>query len=356
MASSGAALRVCVIGGGSFGSAMARVAAEGAAVANTATPNRFAPTVGWWIRRRELCDEVNSQHTNRQYWPGSLPESLLASDDIASAAEGANICIVALPAAYLEPVIAPLRAALAPSCVIVSLIKSLKIEGGEIVPYTRHLSSQLPGCPVAALMGPNIYSEMAKGEFAEATVGVASPESRKILSELFETPSFHVKCVSDVELVDLCGCMKNTVTLSCGFAEGLGWGNNVRAAIIRRGLLEIGKFLSEFLPADREGRQEAREMLWEACGIGDLMLSCIGGRGRTLAAHFVKHGGTKTWDELEEDFMGGMKLPDVHNIQEVHRFLSGKGKLADYPLLAQTYAIAFAGSEPASILEPLRMD
>jgi len=232
-------------------------------------------------------------------------------------------------------------------------IKSLRVTPEGVMPLTRWLSQEFPGHPVAALMGPNLYKEMAQGEFAEATIGVADADCSETLSMLFNTTSFYAECVSDVEAVDLCGCMKNTITLSCGFAEGLGWGSNVRAAIIRKGLLEIASFLREFLPRDRAGAMDTESIMMKACGVGDLILSCTAGRGRQLAAEFVRQAGN-SWEELESKTMGGMHIPDWRNIIEAHGLLSRRGILENYPLLAQTYRIAFAGAEPASIIEALR--
>lgn len=345
-------LKVCVIGGGSFGTAVACVAAEGVRL----RPETFDAQVSLWVRRSELAEEINSQHTNKQYWPGPMPDNILGVTDVKVAATGADICVIAVPAEFLATALEQLRQTLKSSCVIVSVLKSLRVESDEVVPYVRHLASELPGCSITALMGPNIYREMAKGEFAEATIGVTDPAAATMLSQLFNTPKFCVTCVTDVEAVDLCGCLKNTITIACGFAEGLGWGGNVRAAIIRRGLLEIVAFLKEFLPADRPGSVDPQSIILEACGVGDLILSCTVGRGRLLAADFVKHEGKRGWEDLEQETMGGMKIPDWHNVQYVHGLLASKDRLAAYPLLAQTYAIAFAKAEPASIISALRSD
>jgi len=197
-------------------------------------------------------------------------------------------------------------------------------------------------------MGPNIYREMANDEFAEATLGCKRKELWPVLQQLFETPLFHVDLSEDLIGVEMCGCMKNTVTISCGIAKGLGWGANVRAAIIRRGMLEIGQFLEEFLGANQD-------ILLEACGVGDIVLSCHAGRGQALAAAFVENGGKKSWSELEDEIMNGMRLPDWHNVENVYKILSATpGALERYPLLVATYRIAFENAAPASILEPLR--
>mmetsp|Transcript_66437 Transcript_66437/g.171800 ORF Transcript_66437/g.171800 Transcript_66437/m.171800 type:complete len:349 (+) Transcript_66437:60-1106(+) len=339
--------RVCVVGGGSFGSVVARVAANGVG----AHPGTFKQTIPWWVRRPEMAEEINEKRVNSQYLGAAhLPEALQASTDLGEVSKGATVCIIALPGEFLANVLALLDQSLHQDCVIVSLIKSLKVNSdcSRVVPYSEVLAAGLSNRPVAALMGPNIYREMARDEFAEATIGCAHRELWPVLVELFETPLFHVDLLTDLVGVEMCGCLKNTVTITCGIAKGLGWGENVKAAIIRRGMLEIGQFLAEFMGSDKG-------VLLQACGVGDIVLSCNAGRGQALAAAFVEAGGRKSWSELEDEIMNGMRLPDWHNVQNVFKLLDAvPGATERYPLLAQTYRIAFEGAAPTSVLEPLR--
>lgn len=326
---------------------MARVAAHGV----SANPMTFHAQIPWWIRRAELVDEVNTKRTNSQYLPGArMPMNLQATTDLQVAAEGANICIVALPAQFVGNSFSILQQVLAPNAVVVSLTKSLKIKDGRPAPYSDLIQAEMPDKRMAALMGPNIYSEMARDEFAEATIGCADPDLWPVLKQLFETPLFHVQLEKDLASVEMCGCLKNTITISCGIAKGLGYGANVQAAIMRRGLLEIGAFMKEFFNTDQR-------LLLQACGVGDVVLSCMAGRGQQLARAFVENKGEKDWEQLENEIMNGMKLPDHHNVKAIHDILSRLPKgLERYPLLAMTHDIAFGGVAPENIVEALRTD
>ena len=104
--------------------------------------------------------------------------------------------------------------------------------------------------------------------------------TRVSLQQLFTTDAFGVQCVSDVEAVDLCGCIKIPTRL--------------HAVIMRRGLLEIAGFLEEFLPADHPGAMSAQSVFLEACGLGDLVLSCTVGRG------LRKEKGAMSWRNLRK--------------------------------------------------------
>jgi len=261
-----------------------------------------------------------------------------------------HVCIMALPGEFVADSLGVLHDVLAPQAVIVSLIKSLRIDDGRPVPYSEVMRKAMPGKIMAALMGPNLYKEMARDEFAEATIGCDQEHVWPMLKQLFETPTFHVQFDKDLVGVEMCGCLKNTITISCGIGKGLGYGGNVQAAIMRRGLLEIGAFLQEFFKVDCD-------ILFQACGFGDLVLSCSVGRGQSLAHAFVSNGGRKSWDELEQEMMGGMKLPDLHNVAAVNELLSKlPGGLSRYPLLAMTYQIAFQSAAPARILEALKAE
>ena len=227
---------------------------------------------------------------------------------------------------------------------------------------------------MAQLNGPNLYSEMAAdpNDFAEATVGCAGgaeSESGRLLSALFTTRTFSVSVVDDPVGVDLCGCMKNCLTLTCGFAAASAAahgcsGINTKSAILRRGLAEMERFCVEFFA---ESHGVSRATFGEACGVGDLYLSCLEGRGQKLAKAFLlarMDGQPRSWEELETELMGGMRLPDQHNIATLHRFLVARyggddEAAARFPIFEATHRLAWpaAGQEQDGfdcVLEALR--
>ena len=153
-----------------------------------------------------------------------------------------------------------------------------------------------------------------------------------------------------------------SASLAAGFCEGLGLGGNAKAAVIRAGLLEMAR-----LPAAL-GIASVNEntMLREACGIGDLILTCTVGRGRRLAAAFVEEGvklgpcvsveaSMQRWAELESVLWRGMKLPDWHNARAVHKALVANGLGADqFPLFHAVYQISYASADPREILDAIK--
>jgi len=158
---------------------------------------------------------------------------------------------------------------------------------------------------VSVLMGANIASEIAAGNFSEATIGAYDEEHKEIFSKLFHTSAFHIATSQDVAAVEMCGTLKvserttlkighgrftnqheqNIVALAAGFVDGLGFGNNAKAAMMRVGFVEMQKLIMRTFPETNEAT------FMESCGVADLITTCYGGRNRKCAEAFVKGRG-----------------------------------------------------------------
>lgn len=188
----------------------------------------------------------------------------------------------------------------------------------------------------------------------------------------------------DLVGVDMCGALKNCITLTCGLCEGMNLGMNTKAALIRQGHVEIMMFCKSYFDGGENsdvGTIAVNTNTFQlACGLGDLMLSCLVGRGQQLSAEFIRRNcnhctadaaeeiSEEVWLELENSVLNGMKLPDWRNIQVVYYFLEvkdveaasqggGEGLvLRNYPLLAATFHICFrrVANPKALLLNALR--
>lgn len=389
-----APVRVAAIGGGSFGTCITRIAATAvqakardvsaaglrhprAEGGNVCRVPRFESTVRMWVRREALAEEINSQRTNTQYLGASarLPQNILASTNLTEVAAAADVLILGVPHQFLPRLLPELAPVVSPTTQVVSLIKSFDYNPvtSELSSLAERISMELGGAQTSVMMGPNIFREMtgdSQVEFAEATIGCFPSNSRafQLLPHVFSTPEFSVRVVPDVVGVELCGALKNCVTLSCGFLVGFGLGHNAKAAAIRAGHREIVRFGGEFFGVDET-------TFSEACGIGDLVLSCTVGRGQMVAARFV--GGSSEqrsacvdthqpavakqveascsrWSTLEQSLLNGQLLPDWHTIQDVYAFLSKREALDRYPFLVATYRVGFEGAGVSELLESMR--
>jgi glycerol-3-phosphate dehydrogenase (NAD+) len=137
---------------------------------------------------------------------------------------------------------------------------------------------------------------------------------------------------SDVAGVSLGGALKNIVALAAGFVDGLGWGDNAKAAVMRVGLLEEVKFGQKFFP-DAFDPQTLTE---QSCGIADMITSCSGGRNFRCAKMSVAQG--MSIEEVEKKELNGQKLQGTSTAYEVNSFLKAKGMEAEFPLFTAVYS------------------
>ena len=200
---------------------------------------------------------------------------------------------------------------------------------------------------VSVLMGANLANEVAAGNFSESTIGYASESSGRLLQSVFNDAMFQVSTVNDIPGVEVCGAIKNTVALGCGFIDGLGSSDNTKAAIIRIGLMEMKKFIQEHFPKVKDST------FFESCGVADLIVTCYGGRNRKCAEAFVRAKGTKTFEDIEAELLNGQKVQGVGTCEEVMNIIKKAGKEADYPLLTGIYKICFEGAAPESMVDAL---
>merc|ERR1712183_836042 len=161
------------------------------------------------------------------------------------------------------------------------------------------------------------------------------------------TPDFSVQSVEDTAGAELCGALKNVVALGAGFSDGLGFGGNTKAAIIRIGLKEMQAFCNLFY-GDRSIKNET---FLESCGVADLVTTCFGGRNRKCAEIYVKNAGKKDWATIETEELNGQKLQGTGTCEDVMKAIKGKSKEADFPLFVMIHKIAFEGMDPAQLVK-----
>ena len=251
-------MKVTVLGAGSWGTTVASLA------------SKHNETL-LWARKTELADEINAQHTNESYLKGlPLPERLRATSDLAEAVAEADLLVVGVPTHGFRDVLQDAAPDVRPWIPVVSLSKGF--ETGSLLRMTEIIKEVLPGRPAAALSGPNIAREIMNG-FAAA--GVIATEDLSVAGELQQVLGrgvFRLYTNHDVVGCEVGGALKNVVAIAAGIAQGLGVGDNTRAAIITRGLAEL----------TRLGVAMGGEPLTFAglAGMGDTMVTCISPHSR----------------------------------------------------------------------------
>ncbi|KAJ8651518.1 glycerol-3-phosphate dehydrogenase (NAD(+)) [Lichtheimia ornata] len=337
--------RVSIIGSGNWGSAVGKIIGQNV----LKHKDVFDTEVRQWVfeetfQGEKLTTLINRDHENPKYLPGiKFTDNIKATPDLLEACRDATVLVFVLPHQFVREVCEDLAGKIAPNARAISLIKGLEIKPDQVVLFSEEIAKRL-GLRVAALSGANIADEVAQEKFCETTIGCTS-EDGDLFFKLFNTPYFRVNVIQDAVGVQLCGALKNVVAVGAGFSDGLGYGSNTKAAIIRRGLLEMRKFGQTFF-----GTVE-NETFFESCGVADLITTCAGGRNRRVAEAFVKTG--KPIDVLEQELLHGQKLQGTLTAKEVHDFLAPRGLVDEFPLFETVYRICYENAPIESIVRDI---
>lgn len=297
-------IRVVVVGGGSWGTTVASLAAK-----NTTTT--------LWARRPEVAREVATKHVNSAYLPGyRLSETLRATDSLEKAVGEADVLVMGVPSHGFRQTLEAAAEYIRPWVPVVSLTKGF--EQSSNLRMTQVVSELLPGHPAGVLTGPNLAKEILAGDAAAAVVAMSEPHIAEVLQRVFSSDLFRVYTNPDVIGCEVAGALKNVIALATGIADGLGTGDNTKAAVITRGLAELSR-----LGQAMGGRPETFAGL---AGMGDLVATCISrqsrnryvgeqlGKGRPLAEiiaemHQVAEGVKSTRVVMELARQYGVDMP-----------------------------------------------
>ncbi|ORY23220.1 putative glycerol-3-phosphate dehydrogenase [Naematelia encephala] len=341
--------RVAIIGSGSWGSALAKIAAENV----WKHRDDFHREVRMWVREKhvngkKLTEIINRTHQNSRYLPDiALPKNLVAVPHLKDVVKDATLLVFVTPHQFLHTVLRELAApgVITPGARAITAIKGVEVNGTDIQTFASLIESKL-GTPTSALSGANIAIEVAQEQFCETTIGVPSESDAKLWYSVFHSTNFHVSCIPDVAGVSLSGALKNVVALAAGFVDGLRLGGNTKAAILRIGLQEMKGFCMEFFEGSKP-----ETFSDESAGIADLITTCYGGRNRKCAEEFVKTG--QSFDKIEQKLLNGQKLQGTATAEEVNNFLVARKRAHAYPLFEKVYQISFKGVSPQEIVRGL---
>lgn len=248
-------MRIAVLGAGSWGTALAILLSEG------------GHEVTLWGRDAAALEELRARRENRRYLPGRrLPEALRLSPAVAEAVAGAELVLLALPTASVRQVAAEVAPAVAPGGVLVCASKGL--EEGTLLTLDQVIAQVIPRAPVVLLSGPTFALEIAAGLPAAAVAASSDGPSAARVQRAFGGGRLRVYTTEDVVGVAIGGALKNVIAIAAGCSDGLGFGSNARAALVTRGLHEIGRL------ATRLGGNPLT--LAGLAGLGDLVLTCTG--------------------------------------------------------------------------------
>jgi glycerol-3-phosphate dehydrogenase (NAD(P)+) len=259
---------VTVLGGGSWGTTVASIAAR-----NTRTL--------LWLRDPDIARAINETRQNPRYLAGfDLTPSLRATADLAEAVDEADVLVAGVPSQHMRSVLEEVADYVRPWIPVVSLVKGL--EQGTRKRMTEVIGEVLPGHQAGVLSGPNIAKEVVQGYAAAATIAMPDHGIAQMLQGLVHTPRFRVYTSEDVIGVEIAGALKNVFAIAVGIGDGLGAGDNTRAMVITRSLHELTR-----LGVAMGGKAETFSGL---AGMGDLIATCTSphSRNRHVGAELAR--------------------------------------------------------------------
>jgi len=292
-------LRVSVLGGGSWGTSVAALVARNA-------------TTKLWLRNPDAATEINVLHSNRKYLPDAkLPDTLRATTSLEEAVKEADVLVMGIPSQQFRAVLEDVKPHLRPWVPVISLSKGL--EQGTSLRMTQIISEVLPGHPPGVLTGPNLAREIMAGSAAASVLAMEDETVCNWLRPVFQSGLFRVYTNNDLIGCELGGALKNIIAIAVGMGDGLGAGDNTRAAVITRGLAELTR-----LGVAMGGRPETFAGL---AGMGDLVATCTSPQSRNRHVGERLGQGQSLEQIIDEMHMvaeGVKSAPVVMKMAEVH--------------------------------------
>jgi glycerol-3-phosphate dehydrogenase (NAD(P)+) len=322
--------RIAVLGAGSWGTALSAVLAEN------------GHEVSLWARRSEAAEEINRLRTNRRYLPGAtLPEEIRATTSIREAVEGKEAVLFVVPTHSMREIAREAAVWISPDARVIHASKGFEVETWKRM--SEVLAEELPGEMarfITVLSGPSHAEEVIKK--CPTTVVVASryQEAAEEAQALFMNGYFRVYTNPDLVGVEVGGALKNIIALAAGLADGLGYGDNAKAALMTRGLAEIARLGLAM---------GARPItLLGLAGVGDLVVTCTSRHSRNWrAGHMISQG--KSLGQVLEEM--GMVVEGVKTTRAAYAL--ARRYEVEMPLTEQLYAVLFEGKEPGMAVKEL---
>ena len=275
--------RVAVVGAGAWGTTLAAIVA------------RKEP-VTLVCRDTGLADAINATHRNERRLPGiDLPDTLVATSDPSAVRGATELVLIATPSSYVRSTIASIASSIPSSADVLSVVKGL--EAGSLCRMSEVIADAggIDPARIAALSGPNLASEIAKGLPASAVVAAEDLALATRIAERLGRREFRLYVNRDILGVELCGALKNVLAIAAGAADGLGFGDNGKAGLMTRGVAEMM----------RVGAAAGANPLTFAglAGIGDVIATCGStlSRNHRLGEELAKG---RAWAEIETTLPG----------------------------------------------------
>jgi glycerol-3-phosphate dehydrogenase (NAD(P)+) len=317
-------MKITVLGAGAWGTALARLLHLG------------THKVTLWGHVPAWVDEIRQTKRNERFLPGiELPNGLTLETDISQAVEGCECVVVAVPSQPFREVTSRLKGF---NGTIVSVTKGIEYDTG--LTMCGVLAQTAPGATCAALSGPSFAIEVARDIPTAIVAASREPAAASLVQSLFSRPSFRVYTSADVLGVELGGALKNVIAIAAGVGDGLGFGDNSKAALVTRAIVEIRRL------GVACGSQP--ETFTGLSGLGDLMVTCFSKLSRNRGFGERVGRGEKPADIAASTLAVAEGYPTARSAYRLARRLE-----VTTPVINEVFAMLYEGKDIAKAVKDL---
>lgn len=293
-----------------------------------------------WSALKDEIAELKEKHEHRTLPGVKLPESMVFTDDLKEAMADKELLVLAVPSIYTRKTAASMKPFCREGQILVNVAKG--IEETTLMTLSEQIEEELPMANVAVLSGPSHAEEVSRGLPTTCVTGARDKATAELVQNIFMSPAFRVYTSPDILGIELGGSLKNVIALAAGIADGLGYGDNTKAALITRGIAEIAK-----LGTAMGGRFET---FCGLSGIGDLIVTCASMHSRNRRAGILIGQGATM-----EEAMAEVKMV-VEGVYSAKAALALSQKYGiSMPIIEQVNQVLFDGKPAADAVKDLMM-
>jgi len=288
--------------------------------------------VSIWDRKHHVVEDINVRRENSKYMSGiAIPAGVNAFDSIEEAIKGSRFVVLAVPSHAIRDICKNVKGIINDDQIIISIAKGIELETKKRL--SQVIKDEIPGNPIVILSGPSHAEEVAMN--LPTTVVVTSEEMKYAdeVQDLFMTAEFRVYTNEDIVGVEIGGAVKNIIALAAGISDGIGYGDNTKAALMTRGMHEIIRIGTKLGGSNRT--------FYGLTGMGDLIVTCTSNHSRNRSAGILIGQGSTSEEAAEQIGMV------VEGIKACKAFYELKEELdVQMPITDALYKVLFKGKSP----------
>ena len=320
---------VGIMGAGSWGTALALLLHK----------NGHQVTV--WSISEEEVEMLSTKREHESKLPGvRIPDDMEFTSDLAKAVKDKDFIVMAVPSPFTRSTAKSMSPYIPEGQIIVDVAKG--IEEDTLMTLSQQIEQEIPQADVAVLSGPSHAEEVGRGIPTSVVIGAKTKKTAEYLQSMFMNEVFRVYTSPDILGMELGGSLKNVIALAAGIADGLGYGDNTKAALITRGIAEIAR-----LGVEAGG---ALESFTGLTGIGDLIVTCASVHSRNRKAGYLIGQGMSMREAMDEV---KMVVEGVYSTKAAVKM--GKKYGVSTPIIEEVNKVLFEGKNPGEAVRDLML-